>query len=368
MMKKCNHEIAIPSQMVGHTLLGDYRKIREKKKLVIVLLLLAILFLSAWAITLGPMDITLGDVGEVLVHKICATAGETAHEKSIMNAIWLGRLPRVLTALVAGFGLAVAGAVMQSILRNPLASPFTLGISSGAGFGAALAIILGQGIGSGSYYIMSNAFLGSMVSSLIIVVLAKKQDSSPEMMILIGVALSYFFAACTTVMQYFADSWATKEVIFWIVGSLSKGTWETLGYMCGILLLGVPYLICKAWDLNSLSIGDDAAKSIGVQVERTRMTLMIVTSLITASIICFTGAIGFIGLLAPHVTRMICGSDNRFVIPASGLVGALLLLVADLVARTILAPVILPIGIMTSFVGVPLLVYLVVRMRRGFCS
>lgn len=346
------------------SILIEYKKNNVKKFLLIAVLAAAMILFSLFAITIGPVDMTLKDAYQVIAHKILPHWVD-APEVHIERTVWLVRVPRLLTGLLVGFSLAVAGAVMQPVLRNPMASPFTLGISSGAGFGAALAIIFGKSIGNGSYYIVANAFCFSLFTSLIILLLSKKKGATPEMMILIGIALSHLFTAGTTVMQYFAESWATAEVVFWMVGSLSKGTWGTLKYIFPVVLLCVPFLIIKSWDLNSIGAGDDAAKSLGINVERTRIVLMVVASLITSTTICFTGTIGFIGLVAPHITRLMTGGDNRFVVPISGLVGALLLSVSDIAAMNIISPVVIPIGVMTSFMGVPLFIYLIVKMRRG---
>lgn len=341
----------------------EYRKECRKKYFVIAVLIILISVFALIATLIGPYEISAKESLMVVVNNIFHRVGHYTNN-SIVKVVWFVRVPRILTALLVGFSLAVAGAVMQPVLRNPMASPFTLGISSGASFGAAIAIVLGKSIGSGSYSVVANAFIFALLSSVVILLVSKKKGTTAEMMILVGVALSYFFSACTSVIQYFAESWQTAEVVFWMVGSLSKGTWRTLAIMFPVALVCIPFLMMKANDLNSISSGDDEAKSMGVNVERTRIILMIVTSLLTATTICFTGAIGFVGLIAPHITRMIIGGDNKFVIPTSGLIGALLLLIGDIVAMNIIAPVIIPIGIMTSFIGVPMFIYLIIS-RRG---
>jgi iron complex transport system permease protein len=209
-----------------------------------------------------------------------------------------------------------------------------------------------------------NAFIFAAVSAIIIILISRRKNTSPEIMILTGIAISYFFSSCTTVLQVFAEPWAVTEVVFWMVGSLAKGTWENLGYMFPVVIICVPYLIFKSWDLNIIGTGDDAAKSMGISVERTRICLMVLCSLVTASVVCFTGTIGFVGLVAPHIARMSIGGDNTFVVPAAGLIGAFLLVLSDLVAVNIVAPVILPIGVVTSFMGLPLFVYFILK-RKG---
>ena len=273
------------------------------------------------------------------------------------------RLPRLLMGLAAGFNLAIAGAVMQPVLRNPLVSPFTLGISAGAGFGAALAIILGKGLGGGVFFVVINAFAFSLLTALIILGMSRYKGATPGNMVLAGIALSYLFGAGTTVMQYFADSWAVTEVVFWMVGSLGKATWSSLRFVLPVMSVCVPYLLLKTEDLNVMNAGDDVAASLGANVRRARVLILMAASLLTATTICFTGTIGFIGLVAPHMARMILCGDNRFVVPAAGLVGALLLSGSDLVAMNIIPPTVIPIGAMTAFMGVPLFLYLIMKNR-----
>ncbi len=314
------------------------------------------------AITTGPLDITIKDACQVIINKM-APGLCPAPPEHISRSVWLLRFPRYLSAVLVGSTLAIAGAIMQPLLRNPLASPFTLGISSGAGFGATLVLVLDAGIFDGPYSIVLNAFIFAAVSALVIILVSRRKNTTPEIMILTGIAISYFFSSCTTVLQVFAEPWAVTEVVFWMVGSLAKGTWENLKYMFPVIVVCVPYLLFKSWDLNIIGTGDDTAKSMGISVERTRMSLMIVSSFVTASVICFTGIIGFVGLVAPHIARMTIGGDNKFVVPAAGLIGAFLLVVSDLIAMNVVLPVILPIGVVTSFMGVPLFVYLILKNR-----
>jgi iron complex transport system permease protein len=278
--------------------------------------------------------------------------------------VWDLRLHRVLTSIVAGMGLGIAGAVMQGILKNPLASPFTLGISSAASFGAALAIVFGAGIVAGKWLIIGNAFIFSLLSAFAVYSLAKYRGTSPQTMILAGIAILYLFSAMTSMLQYVGKSEQVHSVVFWTMGSLGRSSWEALGSMGTILLISLPYLVIKSWDLNSLGAGDETAQSLGVNVEQTRLVYMMLASLVTSAIISFTGTIGFIDLVAPHITRMIIGGDHRFLLPGSALVGAVLLLGADTLSRTILAPMVVPVGIMTSFLGVPFFVYLLMRRQR----
>ncbi|WP_298670100.1 iron ABC transporter permease, partial [uncultured Methanofollis sp.] len=199
----------------------------------------------------------------------------------------------------------------------------------------------------------------------VIYAMARYRGLGAESMILAGIALMYLFSAVTSLLQYLGTSEEVQEVVFWMFGSLGRTDWTSLGIVTLIIALCTPYLIWRAWDLNALAEGDDIAESLGVPVKRSMTIFMLIASLITAAIICFTGTIGFIGLVAPHITRMAIGTDHRFLLPASGLVGALLLLGADCLARTLLAPEVLPVGIMTAFLGVPFFIYLFLRGRNA---
>jgi len=280
--------------------------------------------------------------------------------------VWNLRLPRIFLGIVAGFGLGIAGCVMQAILRNPLASPYTLGISSGAGFGASLAILAGAGLVGGKYLIIGNAFIFALLVSFIILGLSSRKGATPETMILAGIAMMYLFGAMTTILQYFGEAEAVKEAVFWMVGDLNRASWSVVTIVSVAIALCTPYLMAKSWDLNVMGAGDETAKSLGVNVKRTRVLTMVVSTVMVATIVCFTGTIGFIGLVAPHMTRLAIGGDNRYVLPVSGLLGAVILISADLVARRIMAPVILPVGAVTAFMGAPLFLYLIMRRRREY--
>ncbi len=343
----------------------EYQRYAGRKRWFLLMLMVATGLLGTFFITLGPLDISISEVYATLLNRFfpnCfSTPGELAE-----RTIWYMRLPRLLMGLCAGSSLAIAGAVMQPVLRNPLASPFTLGISAGAGFGAALAILFGKGLGGGTYFVVINAFVFSLFTAFIILCLSRYKGATPGNMVLVGIALSYLFSAGTTVMQYFAESWAVAEVVFWMVGSLARSTWTNLQFVFPIMLVCVPYLLLKSKDLNIMNAGDDIAESLGANIRRNRILILMAASLLTATIICFTGTIGFIGLVAPHISRMMLGGDNRFAIPAAGCIGALLLTGSDMVAMHIIAPTVIPIGVMTSFMGVPLFIYLIMKNRSEF--
>jgi len=343
---------------------AEYQRFIGRKMLFLITLVLGIVLLAGFAATRGSADISVGDVYRTILARFFPGSFETTWFSETI--VWGLRLHRILMAIVGGIGLAIAGAVMQGILKNPLASPFTLGISSAAGFGAALAIVMGAGFVGGEWLIVGNAFVFTLLAAFAVYGLAKYKGITPETMILAGIAIMYLFQAMTSFLQYVGKAEQVQEVVFWMMGSLGRSSWEKVWIVTGVIAICFPYLLLKSWDINALGAGDETAKSLGVNVERTRVISMMLVSLITAAVICFTGTIGFIGLVSPHIVRMVIGGDNRFLLPASALVGALILLGADTLARTILAPVILPVGIMTAFLGVPFFIYLFMRRKKEF--
>lgn len=332
------------------------------KVLVIVLLGLLSLITAFVAVTAGSSGLTLGDVIAVLFGR------GTKQASTIVLGI---RLPRVATAVVGGVGLAAVGCVMQSILRNPLASDSTLGVSQGAAFGASFAIIvMGAGMQNQTsdavtftnpYLISACAFAGSMLSTLIVLGLSRFKRITPESMILAGVALSALFSGGTTLLQYFAADVKLAAVVFWTFGDLGRTSWREIAVMAGVVAAALVYFAFNRWNYNALQSGEQSAKSLGVNTERTRLAGMIVCSLTASVIVSFVGIINFVGLIAPHALRKIVGGDYRFLLPASALIGTLMLLLSDTAARLVVAPVILPIGAITSFLGAPLFLYLLYK-------
>ncbi|QGN06758.1 iron ABC transporter permease [Halorhabdus sp. CBA1104] len=324
-----------------------------------VLALLVVTVLLALAI--GSVQVPLADLLAALVG-----GGTELHR----NIVWRNRLPRVLAAVAAGGGLAVAGAAMQTVLRNPLGAPYTLGISQAAAFGAALAILLtgvGTGATAGGFLATSltpiAAFLAGMVSTGVILLLVTYRRATPETMILTGVALGSLFQAGLTLLQYFASDTEVAAIVYWTFGDVGRVGWPKVLVLLAVVLAATAYFVHHGWDYDVLDAGTDTAKSLGMNVESLRIRGMAVASLVTALIVSFVGIIGFVGLVAPHIVRMVIGGTERYLMPASALVGATLLVAADTVARTVLAPVVLPVGILTSFIGAPLFIYLVVEGR-----
>jgi iron complex transport system permease protein len=349
----------------GDEILREYEEFTDRKVLFGGLSAAALLALFLYAIAAGPVHIPVLDVIAIL-----AGGGSGTHR----TIIWQIRLPQALAAVVAGAGLSVAGAAMQNVLRNPLGSPFTLGISQAAAFGAAFAIVF-LGVGTTArgddytvlinnpYVITTSAFLWSLVSTAVILALVRYKRATPETMILTGVAMGSLFTASLSLVQYFARDVEVAAIVFWTFGDVARATWSDLAVMTAATVVGSVYFVKNSWNYNALNSGDETAQSLGVNVARLRIGGMLVASLVTAFIISFVGIIGFVGLVVPHIVRKAIGGDERFLMPVSCVVGAALLLASDTVARLVIAPVVLPVGILTSFVGAPMFIYLVVRGR-----
>jgi len=284
------------------------------------------------------------------------------------------RLPRSVAAILAGASLGVAGCVMQNILKNPLASPFTLGVSHGAAFGAAVAIIIfnaGTSHATGNesvtifnvYAVVIAAFIGAVCSVLIILFLSFIKNIHPDAIVLAGVAVGSLFNAATMFLQYIAADFQVAATVFWTFGDLGKAGWVENTLIAAVLVATMIYFYSQRWNYNALLWHDDVAVSLGVNIQSLRLTGMLLSAFIVSLCTAFLGIIGFIGLIAPHIIRMIIGNDYRFLIPYSALFGALLLLGSDCIAKLILEPVILPVGIVTSLLGAPLFFYLLIRRR-----
>lgn len=335
-----------------------YSKFVLRKVASISVLLLALIFLALVAVSVGAASVGMKEAISALFG-----GGDRLAEVIVIRM----RLPRVLMAILAGAGLAASGAVMQGILRNPLASPFTLGVASAAGFGAALAMVLGAGfVGWGKYIVATNAFMFATLASFLVYGLAKLRGATSEGMILAGIAIMYMFSALTSMLEYMGKKEDVHAIVFWLMGNLGGADFGKVIVVLIVISISLSLLMMRSWDLNALALGDEAAGSLGVNVESVRMVGMVLSALATSGVICFTGTIGFVGLVSPHITRMAIGGDNRFLIPTSCLSGALLLLGADTIARTVLAPTEVPVGIVTSLAGIPFFLYLLFRKRREY--
>lgn len=341
----------------------NYKKYIKKKLLIIAALFVVTIGLIFYAINSGSFNLSISEI-------IGALIGQDSNNKA--TAVLNIRLPRILMAIISGMGLGVAGCVMQSILKNPLASASTLGVSQGAAFGAAIAITLfGAGavnstgadaLNISSPYIVSIcAFIGSMGATIVILFLSKYKKITPESMVLAGVALSSLFSGGTALIQYFADDVELATIVFWTFGDLGRANYKEIIIVTIITICAMFYFVINSWNYNALENGEQTAKGLGVNVNSMRLIGMVVCSMVTATIVSFVGIINFIGLIAPHIMRNFIGNDYRYLLPASAIMGGLLLLLSDTFARTIISPIILPIGAITSFMGAPLFLYILFK-------
>ena len=277
--------------------------------------------------------------------------------------IWELRFPRVLMAIIGGAALATAGALMQGCLGNPLVSPLTLGVASGAALGAAFAIVLGISI-IPNLAIVANAFPFSLVVVGIIIQLGNMRSVSAESYILVGIAITFISGAIVSTFTYFATDAQLSQLTHWSFGSLSRPSLSNVVWISAAVICLMPSAMKWAWDLNTLSLGgDDFAISSGVDPSSTRRNILVLSALMTSIVIAFTGLIGFVGLAAPHMSRLVIGNDYRKLIPCSAVFGSFLMLFADTVGRTIFAPVIIPVGIMLAIIGGPFFMYLLLQNR-----
>lgn len=343
--------------------LDQYARHSNKKQVFLILLLAIILIAAAISLLMGPSEIGFKE----LINLISGKA--TGVESQIILHL---RLPRILAALLSGMALSVAGASMQSILKNPLGSPFTLGISNAAAFGAAFAVIVlkaGSMHSSGTdsvlvnnpYLITLSAFVWSLAACFLILLVARMRGATPENMILAGIIASSLFMALTTGLQYIADDIELAAIVFWTFGDLSKGGWHELLIQAMILIPALVFFMRNSWNFNALDSGDETAQSMGVNIFRFRLWTLVIASLATASVVSFYGIIAFVGLVVPHIVRRLIGSNERFLLPGSALMGAAFLLVCDVLARTVISPLVLPVGILTSVVGAPLFIFLLIK-------
>ncbi|MEX5632781.1 FecCD family ABC transporter permease [Parafrankia sp. FMc2] len=349
---------------------GDpFRLAGRRNRPKIAILAAAALLLAATSVTavaVGASGISLRDVGWALWTRALGITIST-DELATQTVVWELRLPRVGLAVAAGAGLAVAGVVLQGLLRNPMVSPFTLGISSAAAFGASLTILFGDSSGRGSVGMVASALGMALLCAGLLLGLSWLRQASPVTLILVGTALTYLFQALTSTMQYIASENQLSEIVRWSFGSVNAATWAQVAAVGIPVLVATALLIGQAGNLNAIAFaGDDAARSLGVHVPRTRLICSLLAVMLAAVIVSFTGVIGFVGLVAPHIARLLIGADHRFLLPFAAVAGAVLVLAADTAGRTLFSPAVIPVGIVVAFLGAPLFINLILTRRRQF--
>jgi len=337
-----------------------YRHLVLRKRLILVALAVLLLFSVLLDLALGPASYSLSEVLGALFSPDSAPA-------QVRVVMWDIRLPVALMAVAVGAALSLAGAQMQTILNNPLASPFTLGISAAASFGAAMGLAFGVALFplAAQYMVPVNAFIMAMLSALLIHFLSMRRGVTAETIVLLGIALVFTFNALLALVQFFATEQAVAAVVFWTMGSLTKATWPKLGIICLVILITLPIFARRAWALTALRLGDDKAASFGINVRSLRFQTLIMVSLLASFPVAFVGTIGFIGLVGPHIARMLIGEDQRFFLPASLLTGALILSASSVVSKTLIPGAIFPIGVVTSLIGVPFFISLILGGKKN---
>lgn len=347
---------------------GRAEKVRVRRSLMLIGILGVVLVIAALAaMGIGRLSLPIDRAGAIVIDQLAGLVGlntglggETSPAES--STVWLIRAPRVLLAVLVGAALAVSGAVLQSLFRNPLVSPDVIGVSSAASFGGVLTILFGLG----SLALVSGAFAAGLAAALLIMALGRIRTGSPILTIVLGgIVVSALFNALVSLVTYLADPYTTlPSITFWLMGSFASASWtHVLTAIIPILpCLIVVYLL--RWRVNLLSLGDDEARSLGVRPERLRMLLIIMVALMTAATVAVSGVIGWVGLVIPHLVRLLIGSDNRVLLPGSALLGGLYMLVVDTMARSVIE-VEIPVGILTAIIGAPVFVYLLVRRAKG---
>lgn len=320
------------------------------------------------AVGIGSVHVPAGDVVDVVLRRL----GLPVDGVSLIDdrIVWQLRMPRVVGAAATGAGLALAGAVLQSLTRNDLADPYLLGISGGATVGAVTVIVLGVGVGglAGSAALGTAAFVSALLALALVLGLAtgRTGDLPPARTVLAGVAVGQLCAAYTSfAVMMSGDHDAARRVLAWTMGSLAGIRWSSAGVLIAVALIALVLIVACASDLDAFAFGDSSAASLGVSIRRTRWVLLVGTALLTACLVAYTGAIGFVGLVVPHVVRLVCGPLHRRLLPLSALAGAVLMIWADTVARSLVDGQEIPIGVVTAVLGAPLFAYLLRRESRA---
>jgi iron complex transport system permease protein len=347
------------SAINAETLHIAYARILRRRLLICGLLVLALLICLLADITLGTTSFAATDV----LKAIFDPASVDPDTQVIVREL---RLPFALMAVLVGAALSLAGAEMQTILNNPLASPFTLGVSSAASLGAALAIVLDLGIPGvpASWLITANAFVFAFASVLLLQAVAS-MTGGVQSLVLFGIALVFSFNAMVALLQYLASADALQQLVFWSMGSLSRASWPAVQTLAVVFFVVLPFSLRAAWQMTTLRLGDERAATLGIDVARLRLGALLRISLLAATAVAFVGTIGFIGLVGPHIARMLIGEDHRFFLPVSALMGALIMSLSAIVSKQLIPGVILPIGIVTAVVGVPLFMSLILKRGRA---
>lgn len=345
--------------MTAADVVAVYRELARRRMAVLLAGAAGLACTVMLDIATGPAFLGVGDV----VRSVLGQGGD----RMVDTIVWTIRLPIALMAIVVGAALGLTGALMQTILNNPLASSYTLGIAAGAGFGAALAIVYGGFLPIDEIHAVPvAAFLFAGLASAGVYGIGRLRGATAEVLVLAGVAFLFLFQALLSLLQFVASPEALQQIVFWLFGSLLKATWGKFAIVAAVLAACVPVLTADIWRLTALKLGDERARGLGVKVDSLRLRILALVSILTGVAVAFVGTIGFVGLVAPHIARMLVGEDQRIFLPASALFGALLLSAASIASKVVMPGAIFPIGIVTALVGVPFFLWLVAGTRRSY--
>jgi len=336
-----------------------YARITRRRLAAVCSLAVALLLSLLVDIMTGPSNFPVSDV-------IKGLADPSSLDRAQAVILWDVRLPYALMAILVGAALGLAGAEMQTVLSNPLASPFTLGISEAAAFGASLAIVFALFLPGWmhAFAVPLCAFASAFMACLLILSLSRAVGAGAHAVILFGIAMVFVFKALISLVQYVAEADALQQIVFWTMGSLGRATWQQLAILSIVLLVCTPLSMRRVWQMTALRSGEDQAAGLGISVDRLRLVVLFRVSVLAGVAVAFAGSIGFIGLVGPHIARLALGEDHRFYLPGSALSGALVLSLASIASKALLPGVILPVGIVTALVGVPLFMALIVKQRH----
>ena len=332
-------------------------------------ILLVILFLSiGFAVTIGSVDISIKEVYQVILYKLLNIGDSSIGTGAVADVVWLIRMPRIVLAIAVGVGLSVVGIVMQAIVKNPLADPYILGVSSGASLGATLAVVLGIGSSFGSNSLGIMGFIGAFGVSILVLIISNIGERSNSIKLLLaGMALSYVCSSFSSFLVYISDdSQKLKTITFWLMGSLAGAKWNEIVIIMPIIILGVIFFMTQYRTLNLMLLGDEVSITLGTDLHKFRIIYLVITSLMIGLLVYVSGMIGFVGLIIPHIVRMIFGTDHKKIIPISALLGAIILIWADVLSRALIKGTEIPIGIVISIIGSPLFVWLMIKKNYGF--
>ncbi|MCP8310818.1 MAG: iron chelate uptake ABC transporter family permease subunit [Candidatus Methylarchaceae archaeon HK01M] len=348
----------------------DYFKRFVRWKIIIIFLVLALILTITFAVTIGPKQIPPMDAWKIIVKNIPFLGNlvgdvSTGVDYSVNQSIVLQiRLPRIIAASMVGVALAVSGVVLQGLLRNPMADPYVIGISAGAALGAS--IVIGFGIGFsflGIDAIQLMALLGGLITVFVVYNIARIGPRIPMLTVLLaGIAITSFLSAIISfIMITLGES--LHALVFWLFGSFTLSSWDNVVVAMPFIIIGLIVIVIFSRQLNIMLLGEDEAQQLGVDIEKLKKIMLVVASLITAVAVSISGIIGFIGLIIPHIARILVGPDHRILVPSSALAGAIILVLCDTAARTIMDPVELPVGVFTAFFGVPFFLYLLRKKK-----